>query len=280
MTHSEWSTSIRAKVDSTWNLHQLLPNDLDFFIMLSSVAGIIGSAGQSNYAAGNTYQDAFAQYRRTQGQRAISIDLGWMADVGVIAENERYTKGREAIADMAPIYETEFHALLEHFCDPTLDEGNDSSRNTQTIIGLVPPSQFLSRGLDVPDFLDRPLFSTLAQSDDGAVENSGRVAGNVDHTARFVRAPDEAEAKAALLAGLLEKLAKALDLRVEEIDAERPLHAYGVDSLLAVELRNWFAKVFKADVAVFDITGQGSIRELAGVVAGKSGLRGKQDGVE
>ena len=53
----------------------------------------------------------------------------------------------------------------------------------------------------------------------------------------------------------------------------RPPHVYGVDSLLAVESRNWFSKMWKADVAVFDITGQESIAPLGGAVAGRSGLR-------
>ncbi len=48
----------------------------------------------------------------------------------------------------------------------------------------------------------------------------------------------------------------------EEIDVCRPLHTYGVDLLLALELRNWFAKVFRANVAVLDITGQRSIEAL------------------
>ena len=53
----------------------------------------------------------------------------------------------------------------------------------------------------------------------------------------------------------------------------RPPRVYGIDSLLAVELRNWFAKVWKADVAVFDITGQESIAPLGGTAARRSGLR-------
>ena len=62
-------------------------------------------------------------------------------------------------------------------------------------------------------------------------------------------------------------------MAVEDIDMTRPPHVYEVDSLLAVELRNWFAKVWKVDVAVFDITGQESIAALGATVARKSGLR-------
>ena len=74
-------------------------------------------------------------------------------------------------------------------------------------------------------------------------------------------------------AGILQRLARALSMAVEDIDMSRPLHVYGVDSLLALELRNWFARLWKAEVAVFDITGQASIAALAKNVAMKNGLR-------
>ena len=53
MTHAQWSKTIRCKVNASWNLHQLLPSDLDFFLLLSSIVGIYGSPGQANYAAAN-----------------------------------------------------------------------------------------------------------------------------------------------------------------------------------------------------------------------------------
>lgn len=52
MTHSQYMAAVRPKVQGSWNLHKLLPDDLDFFVMLSSSAGIAGSRGQGNYAAG------------------------------------------------------------------------------------------------------------------------------------------------------------------------------------------------------------------------------------
>lgn len=62
-------------------------------------------------------------------------------------------------------------------------------------------------------------------------------------------------------------------MAVDDIDVSRPLHVYRVDSLLAVEVRNWFAKVWKADIAVFDITGQQSIASLIGNITKESRLR-------
>lgn len=123
--------------------------------MLSSAAGIVGSMGQSNYAAGNTYQDGLAAHRLALGEKAVSIDLGWMGDVGIVAENAELTKGKEAVADLAPVYETEYLALLDYYLDSDLVQTPDQA---QAIIGLVTPAQFWNRGAEPPDWLmERPL---------------------------------------------------------------------------------------------------------------------------
>ena len=72
----------------TWNLHELLPTDLDFFILLSSLAGIIGSVSQANYAAGNVFQDALVRYRRQKGLAAQSLDIGVMTGIGYGEEHQ------------------------------------------------------------------------------------------------------------------------------------------------------------------------------------------------
>jgi len=78
--------AIRPKVQATRNLQDLLPKDLDFFICLSSVGGIIGSRSQGNYNAGNTYQDALAHHRRALGLKGTSINLGVVRGIGITAE--------------------------------------------------------------------------------------------------------------------------------------------------------------------------------------------------
>jgi hypothetical protein len=77
----------QATCTGTWNLHELLPTDLDFFVVLSSLAGIIGSVSQANYAAGNTFQDALAHYRQKKGLAAQSLDLGVMMGIGYVEEH-------------------------------------------------------------------------------------------------------------------------------------------------------------------------------------------------
>ena len=279
MTFADWDTAIRSKVDSTWNLNTLLPSDLSFFIMISSVAGIMGNPGQANYAAGNTYQDALARYRLTRGLKATSIDLGWMSNIGVAAGSKKFARGKKGESDeseLSNITEQEFLALLEYYCDPTLDYQEDDWRS-QPIIGLVTPAQARVKGVEPAEWMSRPLFRVLEQI---GVENDANALnkenpGAVDFGADFVRAGSDSDAVAIVLEAILDKLEKALSLTKSDFDTNRPLHVYGVDSLLAVELRNWFTKTWKADIAVFDITGSGSIGALADEVASKSGLREK-----
>ncbi|KAH9222301.1 hypothetical protein DL95DRAFT_508189 [Leptodontidium sp. 2 PMI_412] len=64
MSYDDWVAAIDPKIAGSWNLHKLLPDNLEFFIMLSSTSGIVGNPGQANYAAGNTFQNGLAHYRR------------------------------------------------------------------------------------------------------------------------------------------------------------------------------------------------------------------------
>jgi hypothetical protein len=86
MTADDWNASIRSKLLAMRNLHDLLPDDLDLFICLSSIAGIIGSRGQANDNAGSTYQDALAHHRAASGLAATSINLSLVVGISVSTE--------------------------------------------------------------------------------------------------------------------------------------------------------------------------------------------------
>lgn len=84
MTYKQWADATRPKIQGSWLLHHLLAvakQELQFFVMLSSIAGVVGNRSQANYASGNTYQDALANYRRQQGLPAVSVDLGLMLGI-------------------------------------------------------------------------------------------------------------------------------------------------------------------------------------------------------
>ena len=89
MTVEDYYAAVRPKVQGSWNLHERFSDDeLDFFVMLFFLAGIVGYASQCNYSAGGTYQDGLARHRRVQGLPAVSIDFGVVKSVGYVAENQ------------------------------------------------------------------------------------------------------------------------------------------------------------------------------------------------
>ena len=77
---------LAPKVSGTWNLHaQTAGRPLDFFIMFSSLSSVFGHAGQGNYAAANAFLDAMAWYRRASGLPALTVNWGYLGEVGYLA---------------------------------------------------------------------------------------------------------------------------------------------------------------------------------------------------
>ncbi|KAI1264507.1 fatty acid synthase S-acetyltransferase [Xylariaceae sp. FL1019] len=272
MTHDQWQRTIRSKVDTSWNLHQLLPRNLDFFILLSSLSGIYGSIAQSNYAGGCTYQDALAWHRAACGNgndNCLSIDIGWMRTIGIVAENEEYQRNRVNARDMAPIEEQEFLALLDLACNP---RRCPDSPKRQIMIGAITHADFAARGEQPITQVQVPLFAGFSRLLDGAGERgSSKAKGDEeDFASQFRDAPSTERRTAVFLRALVGKLARALAIASEEIDVRKPLSNYGVDSLMAVELRNWIGQDFRANVAVFDIMGGRAMTAVADLVTEKT----------
>lgn len=267
MTLEDWKLGIKPKVDGTWNLHTLLPRGMDFFICFSSASGIIGSGGTANYAAGNTYMDAFVEQRIMQGEKATSLDLGWMAAEGVAAESSFLKAGLAAVGYLMPISQAEFHALLDYHCDSRLDFATPTT--CRAIIGLETPAAMRAKGLPEPHWMQRATFRHLRQMGlDGPSSNQSEKA--IDYAALFRDAVTVEDRAEIVLQGLVRKLSRALSIPPEDLDPSKPLYVYGVDSLLAVELRNYFAKEMRVDLAIFDIMNGSNFQAVSMTVASKS----------
>ena len=280
MSLESLNAALRPKVQGSWNLHQLLPKGMDFFVLLSSYAGIIGGLGQSNYCSGNTYQDALARYRVAHGEKAVALDLGIIESVGMVSEHAEVDVWLQS-GGHARLSETELHALLEYYCDPGLPIQSDLK--SQVITSLELPSTLHARNLvDLP-WMSMPLFrhlwqirTTLKSTDLSGPDDLADYAANVEHRLASMESIDEASDMICEL--IRTKLSRMLGIEPSSIDVGKPLHAYGVDSLTAIELRNWFAKAMAADVAVFEILGNGSMAAMAGLAAEKSKYMKKESG--
>lgn len=265
MTLTQWEQTSRSKVESSWNLHELLP-DLDFFILLSSISGVVGNPGQSNYAAGCTFQDALARHRSQRGQKAVSIDLGVMRSIGIVAETKRLQQHLQNSKGFIPVEEAEFLSLLDICCDPSY---RPESHRCQMVMGLETPASLLARSLEPPEILQRPLFARFSQLSgrSGSSSSSDGTAGGVDVAQLFRQAESAAKRVQVVIEALSKRLARTLSIKLEDVDTHQALHAYGVDSLIAVELRSWVAKEFAADVPVFEIVSGKTIEAVGELVA-------------
>ncbi len=141
MTHKQWTNTLGPRVTGTQNLFDLLP-DISIFILLSSVAGVIGNPSQANYAATNTYLDAFAHCRSTAEKTVVAIDVGWVEFAGTVAESESVQQRLASLGCLTPISEGEFLALLEYYCrnqefEEIPSPRAESTRQT-TLESLVP----------------------------------------------------------------------------------------------------------------------------------------------
>jgi acyl carrier protein len=271
MTRAQWETTIRSKVQTSWNLHNLLSNDLDFFILLSSASGVIGNAGQSNYAAGCTFQDSLSRFRTFHGQKAISIDLGPMRSVGVVAEHEGLKRNFEKYPGLAPIEEEEFLAFLDIICDPNCNLHTSTAKG-QITMGIVTPDELVLEGGDLPlEHMHRSLFAYFNRA--GLATGNSVLANSVNSAALFRQAESVEEMTSIVVESLVRKLARALSIQAEDVDVDRALHLYGVDSLVAVELRNWITKEFAAEVPVFELMSGKSISAIGQLVTKSSQVK-------
>ncbi|KAJ6150676.1 hypothetical protein N7470_007270 [Penicillium chermesinum] len=269
MTYQDWADTFACKVPGTWNLHRLLPKNMDFFITFSSIAGGIGGTASVNYSAACAYQDALAHYRNAQGEKATTFNLGVMLDDGVLRDNDAVRTALIGTGYLLGITQREMFALLEYHCDPSLPIPSTPLRS-QVLVGIDVPSRIEARGAEIPIIMTRPLFrGTWNITDaDGSVKEEAKA----DVVKDLAGVRSRAEAAEIIAQALMQRLSKALGVPIGNLDPSKAMHAYGVDSLVAVELRNWFKWRLDAEVAVFEILGNATFEDIGTLVAGKSQL--------
>ena len=279
MTLDDWQTSVHAKVQGSWNIHyaslQTQKEPLDFFTMLSSTSGIVGNKGQANYAAANTFLDALASYRLGQGLRANTVDLGLIEDVGYVAEQETGLESRFDKRQWTPINESMLRKILAYsvFQQDSSRPLNAASAS-QTITGIGFPLPKNSNG----GLEDEPRFSFLFSSRAGGSKvNDGSSGGADDLVEQAVKEFNilnkTAGADAGALLNACVAATSAQFVRILRLEAEpepgRPLTAYGLDSLSAVELRNWIRVKLAAELTTLDITNTPSLVVLCEKIIAK-----------
>ncbi|QKX63237.1 uncharacterized protein TRUGW13939_10406 [Talaromyces rugulosus] len=290
LTFEQWTAAVAPKVDGAWNLHNSFiqrQQNLDFFLLSSSIVTSAHHPGQSNYAAANTSLEAFAQYRRRQGLPAAVLSLCPIDDIGFVAENpvirrKLKSQGLNFLPEKEVLDYFEFavlHQQDEVQSSSPKDQLSSWANDSHTIVGLHS---------EMP--LDDPNCHTIwrRNREMGFYHNVSTTSNNnISKSSSGLKAFIEQATSSGDPAKFLDNdaavdyLATEIGLRIlqlmmrdaDEVDISVSVHAVGMDSLMAIELRRWWKQNFAVDVTVLEIMGAGTLRGLGHVAS--QGLKKK-----
>ncbi|MEQ1861800.1 MAG: SDR family NAD(P)-dependent oxidoreductase [Chthoniobacteraceae bacterium] len=221
MTVGDLDAVLAPKIAGAWNLHEQtgeLP--LDCFVMFSSIASLLGSLGQANYAAANAYLDALAHFRRRAGRPGLTVNWGQIADVGTIARRPELGRYLDSIG-VRGMSSNDALARLA-----LLIGGSESQVGVMDV-------DWDRLGLTSSKFKQSPLIRDLV--------SAGRADGTRKRVAsewrKGILSLPEGEQLAAVSEMICGQLAATLGLPQGDIDAAKPLVQFGMDSLMGVELK-------------------------------------------
>jgi acyl carrier protein len=231
-------------------LHALTRDvDLDFFVLFSSAASVLGSPGMAHYAAANAFLDALAWHRRAEGRPALSINWGPWAEVGLAAGAEQLRYVTQLGVEAMPAADG-VRALSHLLRVPA----------TQVAVLYVDWEKWrtgLRHGLNRPllaDFRHESLRAELPGDDTGGPD--GRLIG-------ALRRASPSDSRRLLESYLRDQLASKLGLTPSRLDIQLPLSHLGVDSLIAVELRTQIERDLGLVVPVVQLLDGPSVAGLA-----------------
>ncbi|GCE20004.1 type I polyketide synthase [Dictyobacter kobayashii] len=227
LTPEDLTAVFRPKVIGSWLLYSLLKHQtLDFFVSFSSGASLFGSAAQGNYAAAGEFLDILAHYQRAHGQPALSIDWGAISEIGFGATSEglrvhEYWESR-GIQRITP---QQVLAALELLIPQQVAR-----------IGVLKLDwQLLAQYY--PQITSLPLVRQLIEKAPDTASNNGSTTTS-SSILDTIRTTHGEQWQAILEDYLSTQVANVLRLPVERLDREQPLTTLGLDSLMAIELKN------------------------------------------
>ncbi|KAI1618129.1 PKSN polyketide synthase for alternapyrone biosynthesis [Exophiala viscosa] len=263
MTYDKWVGATTCKIPGTWNLHAFLPEDMDFFIVLSSVVSVIGNTGQANYSAGNSYLDALAHYRHNKGLAATSLNIGLVTDATHFTEDFTIENFLQLYGHLVPV-------SVE---DKEVNIALTAAMRGVTSDGVKVPTQVV---VGIRGDLDREGSVTSLWPKDRKFDHrakykgTGGGDGKVPLKTILANAKSIGEAAEAVESALRSSVATSMGSSPDEVDVDKPLHSFGIDSLKAVEVRNWLFREAKADISVFEILSPTPLNVLSTKIAAKS----------
>ncbi|KAI1635697.1 hybrid PKS-NRPS PsoA [Biscogniauxia mediterranea] len=263
MSFEDLEAVFRPKVIGTQNLDKLFySTPLDFFIIFSSVASIVGKPAQSSYNAANLFMSTLAAQRRKRGLAASAMHFGMLVGLGFIhGQADSTVEARFRQDDMPALPEPDFHAI---FSQAILSGRPDSGLNPELIAGLGTEINTPWRAM--------PRFSHCrVKSEEKHAEGHNR---NQEHSNQRIQdhlkeAHDSAQALSILRTAIASRLSLALGSPSEDVDEQVGLISMGLDSLVAVEIRSWLLKILEVDIPVLKFLSGSSLNDICHDVMSK-----------
>ncbi|KAK8123107.1 hypothetical protein PG984_011777 [Apiospora sp. TS-2023a] len=247
-TFDHWQEATGPKIRGAWLLHETF-DELDFFVSLSSVDGIVGHHGQSIYSATCTFLDAFAQHRLRLGMPAVTISLPAVEGAGYAHDRNLNEMLNETIG--LRLREDQVHTLLKA---AILGPSSGLVYDGRIVTAVNSRAEGAELPYDGYRFLSalRPL-----KRDVGEVVGNGQGSGSKAQGDWKDGSPE------GLMNALTNKVATITMMDVEEVTPERELDDYGLDSLISVELRNWIKRESGVDLPLNAIVEAENLQALA-----------------
>lgn len=246
LTRAQFEQVIRTKAIGAWNVHEWTSSmPLDFLVLYASAAGIVGSAGQSNYNAANTFMDALAHYRRANGWPALSVDFGTIAEIGLAArqENRADRLVEQGVTAIRP-------DELPHYFDALF-----LSDTTQAMAMDIDFSKWAQYNHAVKHNL---FYHKVVQ------QQVAEMAVNTENTTTFASVE---EYKKHIRDRIKAHISSATKLSVAKIKEDETFKSLGVDSLHALQLKNKLQEDFNTTLSVAAIWQYPTVQKLSDYIA-------------
>lgn len=227
ITAEKFEQTLQPKANGAWNLHQAFSSHtLDIFVLFSSVAGILGSAGQSNYAAANTFLDALSEYRTKNGLAATSVSWGNIAEVGLAARqdnrgNRLVEHGLQLIypSQLPKYFDAVFLSDKAHLIAMDIDFDKWAAFNTQTTDNF---------------FYSKVIQPKHTRVEEKSIYDYPSAEAAVNHIKVQIRK-------------FVASFTKIPENRIKNDDT---FNSMGIDSLLALQIKNKLQETFKLTMNV------------------------------
>jgi acyl carrier protein len=248
-------------------LTALVDQPLEFFLMLSSISSVVGTIAQGSYAAANNYMDTIAYNNKVSGASCThfaAIDFGPIDDAGVIVDSQR-TKDGLIRQGYILIKLKELLALVRYAISHTAKD----EKSNQFVLGIDYKSILDS---DNKYTLRNPMFAHLSRRSKGGLEVEASESKNQSFEELVSGTDDSNKITDLISEAITIKISKLVAIDSEEIDVERNMGDFGIDSLVSIEMKNWITQTFKAKLQASEISEADNILALAALVASRSAI--------